>query len=100
MKGNTLEHFLDDTLMMGGPEKEFIFRDKYYFLEAICQKDGKINLHLGEYDLNKDEDHEYLGTHNFAGKDLADCTNKFTTEKVFDGLDIYEAESEIKVLFG
>ena len=34
MKGNTLADFIDDLLSMGGPEKEFVFRDRFFFLES------------------------------------------------------------------
>ena len=34
MKGNTLAEFMDDLCTMGGPEKEFVFRGKKYFMEA------------------------------------------------------------------
>lgn len=34
MRGNTLTEFMDDLLTMGGPEKEFLFRGKRYFMEA------------------------------------------------------------------
>lgn len=28
-------NFIDDLLTMGGPEKEFVFREKIYFLETV-----------------------------------------------------------------
>ena len=34
MKGNTLTEFMDDLLTMGGPEKEFLFRGRRYFMES------------------------------------------------------------------
>mgnify|MGYP001075296585 CR=1 FL=1 len=34
MTGNTLTEFMDDLLAMDGPEKEFVFRGKRYFMEA------------------------------------------------------------------
>ncbi len=34
MKGNTLAEFMDDLLVSGGPEKEFVFRGKRYFMES------------------------------------------------------------------
>ena len=34
MKGSTLAEFINDLRTMGGPEKEFTFRDKRYFLET------------------------------------------------------------------
>ena len=41
MKGNTLAEFLDDLLTVGGPEKEFVFRDRFSFLESYRHKNGK-----------------------------------------------------------
>ena len=34
MKGNTLAEFIDDLLAMGGPEKEYEYRGKRYFMQA------------------------------------------------------------------
>lgn len=51
MKGNTLAEFMDDLLSMGGPEKEFVFRDRFFFLESAWQKNGAaLELYLDEYD--------------------------------------------------
>lgn len=42
MKENTLTEFMDDLLIMGGPEKEFMFRGKRYFMESQpYEKDRK-----------------------------------------------------------
>ncbi len=42
---------------------------------------------------------KFVKLHIDAGKDFAECTLKFENAKIFDGLTIYEAESEIEVLF-
>jgi hypothetical protein len=34
MIGNTLNEFMDDLYSMGGPEKEFSYKDKRYFLQC------------------------------------------------------------------
>lgn len=100
MKGNTLGEFIDDILISGGPEKEFTFRNKYYFLEAFYKTSGNVELRVDEYDRRKNGEYIYLKTYNFIGKKLAECVNQFETAKIFEGLTIYEAESEIEVLFG
>ena len=100
MKGNNLGEFIDDILISGGPEKEFIFRDKYYFLESTYHTDDSIELHIDEYDEGKSNEPKYVRRYSFFGKNLYDCMNKFGLAKIFDGLTIYEAESEIEVLFG
>lgn len=41
-----------------------------------------------------------MKTHIYSGGNFAECTAKFENERIFDGLTIYEAESEIEVLFG
>ncbi len=100
MKGNTLGEFIDDILISGGPEKEFTFRNKYYFLESSHQGNDYIELHIDEYDKQESDEPRYIKTYNFKGKNLAECTHQFKTAKIFEGLNIYEAESEIEVLFG
>lgn len=95
MKGNTLSEFMDDLLTCGGPEKEFTFRGRQYFMEARYHKDtGLTELYLNEYGC--DPEREY----GFLGADLRECVHKFEVARVFDGLTIYEAEQEIEVLFG
>ena len=100
MKGNTLGEFIDDILISGGPEKEFVFRDKYYFLESTCKGNGCMELRIDEYDTQESDEPQYIKTYRFIGKNLTECTNQFETAKVFEGLTIYEAEPEIEVLFG
>ena len=101
MKGNTLAEFMDDLLSMGGPEKEFVFRDRFFFLESVYLENGAIlKLYLDEYDNSNPQDKVFLTTHSFCGKTLSDCVKKFENAKIFAGLTIYEAEKEIEVLFG
>ena len=100
MKGNTLGEFIDDILVSGGPEKEFAFRKKYYFLESTCIENGCVELRIDEYDQQEGDEPKYIKTYSFNGKNLAECTNQFETAKIFEGLTIYEAEPEIEVLFG
>ena len=101
MKGNTIAVFIDDLLSVGGPEKEFTFRGKYYFLETIFQKDKNLlDLYLDAYDNGDPSDKRYLETYHFYGEDFSKCVSQFETAKIFDGLTIYEAEKEIEVLFG
>lgn len=101
MKGNTLAEFIDDLLSMGGPEKEFVFRDRFFFLESACQENSAVlELYLDEYDNSNPQDKVFLTTHRFLGKDLSECVEKFENAAIFSGLTIYEAEQEIEVLFG
>ncbi|MCH3973389.1 MAG: hypothetical protein LKE53_11645 [Oscillospiraceae bacterium] len=95
MKGNSLQEFMDDLLATGGPEKEFVFRKKRYFLETVYYSEKAENeLSVDEIDMPKGK------TYSFRGKTLRECVEKFENAPIFDGLTIYEAESEIEVLFG
>lgn len=104
MKGNTVTEFIDDLLTMGGPEKEFIFRNKFYFLESVYNSvQKKMELRIDEYDrpvpLNTSLD-RFARTYLFDGKNFEECVSKFEVAKIFEGMTIYEAESEIEVLYG
>lgn len=96
MKGNTLTEFMDDLLTMGGPEKEFLFRGRRYFMESqpyemdTKQKEFVIFECFGE-------ERCIFRCH---GPDRESCVRQFEEAKIFDGLTIYEAESEIEVLYG
>lgn len=95
MKGSTLAEFINDLRTMGGPEKEFTFRDKRYFLETIRQKEtGLLEMYIFEV---SDTDPIIA---RFFGKDFNECTDKFEEAKIFDGKTIYDVEDEIEVLFG
>lgn len=96
MKGNTLIEFMDDLLTMGGPEKEFLFRGKRYFLESQAYEKDTEQTELVIF--------ECFGNNNDLfrchGKNNEECVRQFENARIFDGLTIYEAESEIEVLFG
>lgn len=104
MKGNSVSEFIDDILSAGGPEKEFTFRNKFYFLETIYNEEkNRMELRIEEYDRSDPENTArdiFVQTYIYSGKDFAECTAKFEKARIFDGLTVYEAESEIEVLFG
>lgn len=95
MIGNTLSEFVDDILTMGGPEKEFLFRGKKYMLQ--CQK-YEANPSLTELVI-----FECFGDENYVfrchGKDFRECFEQFEKATIFDGMTIYDAESEIEKFF-
>lgn len=96
MKGNTLAEFMDDLLTMGGPEKEFIFRGKTYFMQVQpYEKDNRL-VEFVIYECFNDENYIF----RCHGKNNSECVAQFEKAKIFDGLNIYEAESEIIILFG
>lgn len=101
MTGFNIGEFIDDLLSVGGPQKEFVFRNNFYFLETIFRKDRNLNeLYLDEYDNSDPKSKVYLQTHSFFGESFAECVEQFETAKIFGGLTIYEAEKEIEVMFG
>jgi len=101
MTGNTIGEFIDDLLMMGGPEKEFVFRKKYYFLETTYDESTSIfRLCIDEYDNTKPERKILIQSYCFTGKNYAECVNTFEDAEIFDNMTIYQAEQEIEVLFG
>ena len=99
MKGNTLKEFIDDLLSVGGPEKEFAFNGRRFFLETTFDRQlGQFDMCIQEYlpDAEQTNLHEY----HFEGKTETECVHKFEKAKIFDGKNIYEAEQDITVLFG
>ena len=93
MKGNTLNEFIDDLYSMGGPEKEFLYKDKRYFLQ--CETvDNMVEMVI----FQCFGEQEYIFRCN--GKDFAECVEQFEQAKIFDGKNIYEAEKDIEILFG
>lgn len=96
MKGNTITEFINDLYACGGPEKEFTFRGKRYFLETIMvEETDLLELYVAEIKENADDI-----VFSFTGKTLHDCVAQFEEAKIFDGKTIYQVEKEIEVLFG
>ena len=99
MKGNTLNEFMDDLFSLGGPEKEFIFRGRNFFLETkYDEESGCLDMCIQEY--KKDENQKNINEIHFTGSTQTECVKAFEEARFLDGLNIYEAESEIEVLFG
>lgn len=96
MTGNTLAEFMDDLLTMGGPEKEFLFRNKRYFLQTQTYEHENTLIELVTYECFGNENYIY----SCHGKTFYDCVHQFEQAPIFDNMTIYEAESEIQVLFG
>ncbi|MCH4071430.1 hypothetical protein [Pseudoramibacter sp.] len=101
MKGNKIGEFIDDLMLMGGPEKEFIFHDKYYFLETTWDNSNSCyTLCIDEYDNTNPKSKSFIRSYKFTGRNYIECVKKFECSKIFDGMTIYQAEQEIEVLFG
>ena len=101
MKGNSINEFINDILTIVGPEKEFVFRNKFYFLEALAAEGThSLDLHMDEYDNTNPKDKIYLTTWHFRGNTQRECLEKFEHAPLFNGMTIDQAEREIEVLFG
>ena len=95
MKGNTLNEFMDDLYSMGGPEKEFLYKGKRYFLQ--CEAIPNSNLiELVIFKCFDNQDYIFKAT----GKSFSECAEQFEQAKIFEGKTIYEVEKDIEVLFG
>lgn len=100
MKGNTIDMFISDLCANGGPEKEFIYSNKYYIIQADNKNDDKTYLRLDIYACEQKEAGEYIETIWFAGESLRLCVEAFEKAKLFEGKTIYDVEKDIEVLFG
>ncbi|MBR6939699.1 MAG: hypothetical protein IKH65_02725 [Clostridia bacterium] len=96
MKGNTLVEFINDLLTMGGPEKEFEYNGKRYFIESQAYEQDSTLVELVIFECFGDENYIF----RCHGKNNAECVEQFENAKLFDGRTIYEAEQDITVLFG
>ena len=95
MKGNSIGEFIDDLLSMGGPEKEFVFRDIHYFMETVWNPEKQKNeLYCTEFSGEKEN------VYRWFGDSFEECVRQFESATIFDGLTIYQAEQEIEILFG
>lgn len=95
MNGNTLSEFMNDLFTCGGPEKEFVFRDKRYFLEITKLEESNL-LELYIFEVSDTDDVVF----SCLGKTFRECAEQFEEAKIFDGKNIYQVEHEITVLFG
>ena len=101
MKGNTINEFISDLCTNGGPEKEFVYADKYYIIQADSKEnDDKTYLRLDVYSCVNNEAGQIINTLWFAGDTLLKCVDAFEQADIFDGKTIYEAEKDIEVIYG
>ena len=91
-----MAEFVDDLLTMGGPEKDFLFRGRRYFLEAQQYEEDPAQTEFVLFECFGDENYIF----RCHGKNFRECFKQFEKAPVFDGMTIYEAEQEIEVLFG
>ena len=96
MKENTLAEFINDLLTMGGPEKEFEYNGKRYFMESQVYENDTTLVEFVIFECFGDENYIF----RCHGKNHAECVKQFEKAKLFDGRTIYEAEQDITVLFG
>ena len=96
MKGDTLTEFIDDLLTMGGPEKEYEYRGKRYFMESQPYELDPTQVEFVIFECFGDENYIF----KCHGKTNADCVNEFEKAKLFNGRTIYDAHDEITVLYG
>lgn len=54
MNGNTLIEFINDLLTMEGSEKEFVCKNKSYFLESCYHKDKDL-IEMYLFEITDDE---------------------------------------------
>ncbi len=94
MKGNDLNQFIDDLYSMGGPEKEFLYKGKRYFLES--SNVGANVIEMVVFQCFGEEKYVF----RCRGKTFAECVEQFVKAGIFDGKTIYEAEQDIEVLYG
>ncbi len=94
MIGNSLNEFINDLYIMGGPEKEFLYNGNRYFLQCETLENNMIEMTV----------FECFGEQRYIfrcqGNDFAGCAKQFEDAKIFDGKTIYEVEQNIEVLFG
>lgn len=92
MVGKSIAAFMQS--LYDNPEIEFVFREKQYIISGwIETADTIYTLELWNISLNRLE-------FRFSDKRREQCVSQFEKAKIFDGLTIYEAESEIEVLYG
>lgn len=96
MKGNTLTEFIDDLIAMGGPEKEFEYNGRRYFLQSQPYELDRNLVELVIYECFGDENYIF----RCHGNTCAECVEQFEKAKIFDGRTIYEAHDDITVIFG
>lgn len=92
MKGQTLREFIDDMLIEGGFEKEFLYKGKEWFIGRV------YNEEHDNYSLYILDDQPGCHTvFEVVGNTFQDLFEKFEKAKIFDGRTIYEAEKDIEI---
>lgn len=92
MQGKTVDAFVRE--LYDNPEIEFVFHKNRYMLSGWVDGDNK-SYTLELWNMTKDT-LAFRETNAYRER----CVTRFERARIFNGLTIYEAESEIEVLFG
>ena len=92
MKGKTCKDFI--TALYSNPEIEFAFRSDRYLLSGCINSSNTI-YRLELWNITKNL---FVFRHEDGKRE--NCVEQFEQAKIFEGMTIYEAESEIKVFYG
>ena len=93
---SSLTEFINDLVTIGGPEKEFEYNGKRYFMESHAYEQDPTLVEYVIFECFGDENYIF----RCHGKNNAECYEQFETAIIFDGRTIYEAEQDITILFG
>lgn len=92
MKGNTLNEFIDSLYL--NCDKEIVFHNRKMMIEAWLNPE-EATYTLRVFECSEGEPVLFSKT----ASDRSGCVASFEEAKIFDGKTVYEAESEIEVLY-
>lgn len=92
MKGMLVKDFIE--ALYNCAEIEYLYHSKRYMLEMWNNGNGMYCLTIDTVELKSKK------IFSLDNKSIYDCVRIFEKAKIFNGKTIYEAESEIEVLYG
>ncbi len=92
MNGKTLSEFIDDLYY--NPETEMEYHNICYSVSGYIDSNKEHVLQVDSIESKSTE------VFFVKRKNAGECVKAFEEAKIFDGKTIYEAESEITVLYG
>lgn len=92
MKGKLLSEFMDELFL--NPELELEYRNTKYLISGFASKENLYTISVDILGVNG------RNVFEVSNSNRNECVAAFEKAKIFDGLTIFEAEKEIKVLYG
>ena len=96
MRGVSVSEFVEDVTCYGSSVKEFVYRDKLYFMETQENRmTRRVDMDIEIFDNRDASSPKYEHMVSFHGDTFVACVQAFLESPLFDGLRFEEIAGEV-----